>query len=94
MSEELCFEFSDAFLKAGCCSLATCSKCFVFYLSFFRNLPVVTVFLLVCFFLFHGNTDAFFPALFLFLSSAFYLCVVILQPLLVSLPLKLYSMRY
>lgn len=41
-SEELCFQFSDAFLKAGCCALATWSKCFVFHS--FR-----TYLLLLCF---------------------------------------------
>lgn len=47
--EELCFEFSDAFLKAGCCSLAIWSKSLVFCLSFFPDLSVVTAVLLVCF---------------------------------------------
>lgn len=58
VSEDPCLEFSDAFLEAGYCSLATWSKCFVFCLSFFWNLAVGTVSLVVCCFLFHDNADA------------------------------------
>lgn len=47
--EELCFEFSDAFLKAGCCSLAEWSKYLVFCLSFFSGWPIVTAVLVLCF---------------------------------------------
>lgn len=47
--EELCFECFDAFLKAGCCSLAIWSKYLVFCLSFLSDLPLVTAVLVVGF---------------------------------------------
>lgn len=82
--EELCFEFFDAFLKAGCCSLAIWSKSLVFCLSFFPDLSVVTAVLLVCFsysaiILMHLSYSVL-----IFLSSPLYPCVVLLQPSFIS----------
>lgn len=46
MLEELCFEFSDAFLKADCCSLATRINVLCFVFNSFR-----TYLLFLCFWL-------------------------------------------